>query len=370
MIYPPLYWELLSNFYKVIGISVHSLIAISYLVVIVSDILLWKASDKKFLPLIIFIPLQVFFEGNGLWVDQLLAPIFLGAYISIKEKKWLLLGVLLGLSLLVKQTAIYFAILMFFISGNKLKTVSGGALVGFFSLMYFLINQNFLGFVESGVKYILLFHSGYELQRQLPNLYQMAVIIIIFAPAILTGLFKRKFLLLGILVTASMGIFTRFEFFHFQPSLPFLAMLLAISPIGILAWGMFLIFFLRYFITSFHQPPRFDLTNRLKVSREKTLFINTWDQGYFLTDTLPAGNFFVPSTPWTMDYPGNQEKIVENIKRFKPKILYMNDCFEVKEYCYKPKIITGYIQKNYLKVGKLADGTGIFKNNPMSRGEK
>lgn len=369
VIYPPLFWELLTNFYRIFGISVGSLQAFSYLVVIVTDALLWKASDKRLLPLVLFIPMQIFFEGNGIWVDQLLAPIFLAAFISFQKKSWLLLGFFLGLSLVVKQTAIYFVGVL--ILGAFRPKVFLGLLVPLsFGLVYLILNNSLWNFYRSAVLYILTFHSTYDLQRQWPNWSQIFIVALLFIPAILTGVIRRKYLLTVLLLASTLGVFTRFEYFHLQPALPFLAMLLSLSPLGLISWFVFLIFFGKFFVNSFLQAPRFTLSRLPNFVTGRTMFINTWDHYYFSTKSLPAGNFFVPSTPWTMDFPSNQEMLLKNLGNNPPKYVFMNQCFKVKEVCYRPRKIAEYVEKNYLQMGELPDGTGVFKYDPMSLRKK
>lgn len=201
---------------------------------------------------------------------------------------------------------------------------------------------------------------------------------ILYIPTMIRLVVKRQITLLILLLTASLGVFTRFEYFHLQPALPFLAIALSEISWSLIFYLIFILYFLKFVLISWHQPPRFwDITilNQAQtiqsyITNKKTLFVNTWDQYYYLTNSLPAGNFFAPSTPWTMDYPGNQERIISGLQQEQPNFIFYNDCFRVKEICYSPKKLKVYIESNYKEILKFPDGTGIFQYYPMSLGKK
>ncbi len=376
-IYPPLYVTILSLFDRFAGVSPASLQVLSYLVIGLTDILLWFVSGKRYLPLLIYIPLQIFFEGNGLWPDQLLAPIFLGAYWCHQNKKYFFLGLLLGLALLTKQTAGYFVLGLFLLT-KSLKVVPGLAAALFLVIAYFVFNNNFGGFFEDGIRYILTYHAGNSLQVLWPNKSQLIVTGLVFLPALVIGLQSRRRLLLLTLL-AALGIFTRFEYFHLQPALPFAAMLLSGSLLTIPFLAVFAFLFLRFFVSNSSLPARFvtadilanaKTVNSVIAPGSRTFFFNSWDHYYYLTDTLPAGNYFVSQTPWNWSYPGVEEKFIRIMETDKPKHVVMGSCFQLKNVCYRPEKIAVYLNRNYREVLKLSDGTGIFEYNPVRPGQE
>jgi hypothetical protein len=99
-------------------------------------------------------------------------------------------------------------------------------------------------------------------------------------------------------------------------------------------------------------------------NERKVMVINSWDHYYFLTATLPINSNFVPSTPWTMDYPENKKRFTLAIGQ-NPKFIIYNKCLLVKGFCYRPEGISEILEKNYLRKLELPDGTGIFEYNPM-----
>ncbi len=384
VLYPPFYWELLSWFYKFFGLSMQSLQLLSWTFVAVTDFILWIVAKRNWKVVAIYLPLQIFFGGNGLWVDHLLAPFFLLSYHFFQTKKYFFLGLCLGLALLTKQTAVYFIFTLALLllqkktSPKQILTTICGLVIPLIGLFIYLISNNQLAyFYNDAIKYILLFHTKHPLQTQLPTLRQSIVVMLLYLPVTFTLLKKRQITLLVLLISASLGVFTRFEYFHLQPALPFLAMALISSVWVLIFYAVFILLFFKFLFSSWHQSPRFfdesTISNaklmRSYIGNGETLVINTWDQYYWLTDSLPVGRFFVPSTPWTMDYPGNQQRIVANLAKNTPRYIIYNNCFRVKNLCYYPKLLAQYVSNNYLLVSKLPDGTGIFQYNPMSVGK-
>lgn len=89
------------------------------------------------------------------------------------------------------------------------------------------------------------------------------------------------------------------------------------------------------------------------------------DHYYWLTGTVPVGNFFGSSIPWNFNYPGVQEKTVNDLYREEPRFVVLGSCFEVNKVCYQPREIASYIESHYRLVSKLSDGAGIFEYNPV-----
>ncbi len=377
-IYPPLYFEIISVFSNFFGLTLISLISLSYLNIIFTDTLLYFVGKKRILPLIIFIPLQIFFEGNAFWPDQLLAPIFLAGWLCFQHKKYFLLGLFLGLALITKQTAAYFIFgifILFIFSKAKLKNyvklLIGSLIPIIILILYLIFNQNYREFFEQTIIYIFSYHTKNTLQILWPNKQQIISTLLIFFPV----LFSKNYKLIFLAILASLGIFTRFEYFHLQPALPFIALILSETFVSIPFLLVFAVLFIRFVFTSHGLPTRFYDTELKNNARKinlyipagsKALFINTWDHYYYLTNTIPLGNFFYSSTPWNWEYGDLQVKTVEILKREKPKYVVYGSCFKINEICYQPAIVKDYIKANYKQVSETSDGTGIFEYNPVS----
>lgn len=379
-IYPPFYVILLSGWFKIVGLSLLNLQVISYAVIGLTDWLLYVAAKKKLWPLLIYIPLQIFFEGNGLWPDQLLAPIFLAGWLLFTSKKYFYLGIVLGLAMLTKQTAAYFALGLALISfKNWGRMLSGALCVLALFTVYFIFSNNFTNFWQQTVVYIFSHHIGNSLQTLWPNRQQIIAVGLIYIPAVFLGIKSKRRPEILLMLLASLGIFTRFEYFHLQPALPFAVILLSSGTISVPFLLIFLFLFGKFLIRSYHLPPRFYtpdlLVNAATINQfippgSKTLIINSWDHYYYLTGTLPIGNFFFSSTPWNWSYNNLQEKEVATLEKEQPKYVVYGDCFRIDNICHQPKIIGSYIKNRYEEVLKLPDGTGIFENNPVSLGQE
>ncbi len=385
-IYPPLYSWVLTTWDKILGVNLNSLMLLNYLIIAITDFLLFKVS-KTAKAVFVYIPLQIYFEGNSLWPDLLLAPLFLSIYLAWQQKKFWVIGIISALALLTKQTAGYFvsaimaALVLTKVKSFNIAKVFTGLILIFVGLNFWLLfSGNLSNFYEETIKYVLGYHAGNAIETLWPTKYQLAVVLLVYLPAIFLGILKRKYLLVILTITASLGVFTRFEYFHLQPALPFLAILIAqnLRPTFIF-YLAFLIIFFKMLIRDFHQPPRFltpDFYQNAKIINsyvhpgEKTLFIATWDHYYYLTATLPAGNFFASSTPWNLNYSGIQEKYIDGIKKDHPQYIFLGTCLWEKGICYQPKKIQQYVRSNYTKISELPDGTGVFKNNPVSLGKK
>lgn len=340
-----------------------------------TDWLLYLVAGKKIWPVLIYIPLQIFFEGNGLWPDQLLAPLFLAAWLFFSQKKFFLLGITLALALLTKQTAAYFVFGLALIAIKSWRRLLvGGIFVFILAGFYFAISNNFADFWQQTVVYIFSYHVGNALQTLWPNRQQIIITVLVFLPAIAIGI-KNNWRLVVLMVLAGLGIFTRFEYFHLQPALPFAALILGESFFARPFFLIFALIFIKSAVRTIDLPPRFYtsdiLTNAKAINfliprGDRTLIINSWDHYYYLTGTLPVGNFFFSSTPWNWSYDNLQQKEVEILSREQPKFVVFSSCFRISDICYEPGIIDLFIKSHYRQVLKLPDGTGIFENNPVS----
>ncbi len=385
-IYPPLYVLFLTAFYKLVHLGLFQLYLFSYLIIAATDIALWLAARKKLFPVLLFIPLQIFFEGNSTWPDQLIAPFLLFAYLLFRKKKFFLTGLFLGLAVLTKQTAGYFAtglVLLSVLQERKIlspsKIILGSAVPALILIPWFLANHNFPAFFAQAGVYILTYHAKNPLQIQYPTLRETLTVTLVFLPPLLVALYRQRFSLALLTVLASLGVFTRFSYFHLQPALPFIALLIGETPILLFPYAVFVLVFIRFFVRSFNQPAEFltpdilsnaKIINRYLPPGSHTLFVNTWDHYYYLTKTLPVGNFFVSSTPWNLNYDGIQDKLTQNLAKNQPEYVVFNDCFFLKNQCFRPEKVKAYLFANYREILKLPDGTGIFQYYPVRLGKE
>jgi len=181
-------------------------------------------------------------------------------------------------------------------------------------------------------------------------------------------------------VAGALGAYPRFEYFHFQPAVPYLAI-----ATGIFFSGKFLkeklikIFLVVYalgslylfggfFMRNFNEGIRFyesdvqDLVLYVKTNTnqgDKIFVMNWWDNIYALTDTLPAVDPWVPQLSWYTELPRIQEKMVNDLALSKPKIIILNPYSESGLSAYIPQKVFDYIIANYRLKQKL-DGIEIL----------
>src|SRR3972149_11721450 len=138
----------ISVFYKIFGVGIIQLKIYSWLLILLIDASLFYIAKKLWglktaaLALIIFIPLQIFYEGNGLWFDYALTFLGLMTFYSILARKFAWAGIFWALGFLTKQTAFWFlfpaGLLLLGEASAKIKRVLLGAL-GIFAAGFLLL---------------------------------------------------------------------------------------------------------------------------------------------------------------------------------------------------------------------------------------
>ena len=224
-----------------------------------------------------------------------------------------------------------------------------------------------------------------EGQIQLPDLKMLLVSLLpfaIFIPIVLQKNKKSLSLLLWS-IAGMLGAYPRFEYFHFQPAVAFLAIATGIVlssdwkkdklikifiPLYLIG-SLYLFggFFMRNWQegTRFYEQDVQDIASYVKANTrpgDKIFVMNWWDNIYALTDTLPAVNPWVPQLSWYMEEPGIQDKMVKDLSENKPKIILLNPYSETGLSGYIPKKVFDYINSFY-KLKEKVDGVEILIPN-------
>jgi len=393
----------LALFYKTFGVSLFNLKLYTWILILITDLLIYYIAEKltknkkiAFLSLAFYVFWQPYFEGNGVWFDLMLAPLGLSVFYFLYVGEFFWSGLFFGLAILVKQTAFWFIFpivfclwLFDYLKINYLKKFFLGMMIPLFILLVYLIK---LGIFQNFYFWAIKFGIGYlphaPGQIQLPTLKQTLALNVPYGmvlPAILTSLLYRNEVKMGRILTsllvwclfASLGIFPRFGYFHFQPVLPFLAIISSVSLYLIrkiwskLFLGLFLILFFlgtvylesRFYNLNWQKPNRFLEKETLEAAAwlkektnpgEKIFILNSWDHLYALSETLPAVSPWVPTLPWYMEYPGIQDKIVSDLQKEKPKLVVFEPYKEKGLGSYKPEKIDRFLQENYVKTKIIA----------------
>lgn len=357
MIHTPTLPYLLSLFYKLFGFELKTLHLFGSILLSLTNLILmifiYKETKKLLIAQvlgILFIYFSLAFEGNTVWFESLLTPIFIGilwcqlSFLDYPRKsKIIILGILAGISLLIKQTALYLfpEMIIFFICiylrGKinfneliKLLTLYFSPIIIILTIFIALLNHwNLLSdFLYWGVNYVVLkpfigkAPDGYLL---LPTKGQSLILFFLVAVSLFQMLVNKNikifFAFLAMLSSLFLA-FPRFGYFHLLPFIALFLILLGISlesingkriyaflsllPVVILS-GFVLSKTLRYSHT-FVKPETMDISRLIKQNYvNKSLFIlNGPDQIYFLTQKMPAFKPWIPQLPWYLDFYGDK----------------------------------------------------------------
>jgi len=213
----------LFSWFKLVGFSLLNLKLLTWLTIIVIDLLIFSIAGLP--ALIFFILLQPIFDGNGLWFDLFLTPILLLAY---KYRS----PFFISLAFFIKQSAVYLFILFF----KKLPRLI--FFTFFFAFIFGLIFyfqdilKDHLFWSYQYPFFKLPFLPGHKDWGSL-NLWLLSLFpfVLLFAYRFsqtkkLNWLLDKKDPAPWVLLTF-LFVFPRFELFHLQPALAFLALFFA-----------------------------------------------------------------------------------------------------------------------------------------------
>jgi hypothetical protein len=400
MAHSPLLVLKLAVVYKIFGVGILQLKVFTWLVIILTDVLVFAISNKLWkkkvalFSVITYVVLQLFYDGNGLWFDLLLAPLAIATFYVTITKKYFFTGILFALMFLTKQTAIWFLFpIAISVSKGKLpvikeavtKFVLGNAVV-FTIFLLLLITFGLLpDFYNWAVSFGLFILPRSVGQIQLPDIKNLIVSLFpfsLFIPLLLVKRMKIKNLAMWTMA-GILGAYPRFEYFHFQPGIAFLAFgtsifFVTFNKKDILSKILIPVYVVCCFYLSFsfvvrnyNEGVRFYEANVQEVAQyvrehtvpgDKIFVLNWWDNIYALTNTLPATDPWVPQLFWYQELPGIQDAEVENMAKSKPKLIVFQDYSDTGLASYKPKILYNFITANYKFVQKI-DGVNILIPN-------
>lgn len=373
----PLMLAMLALVYKIVGIGLIQLKIFTWAIAAVTTIFvfIFSGADKRqkiaVTSAVAYFVLSFIYQGNGLWFDLMLAPLALLLHKSMTLKRFALSGAIFALMFLTKQTAVWFLpIIVYLIITEKsriqmaLKFIAGfGSIAITFAIVLII-----LGIPSDFGKWAIEFgiFTLPRLQGQIspPAVRQIAYSLLPFSIL----LFSRKRNLLLWAIAGAMGAFPRFELFHFQPAIPFIALALGDASsvkqfkhaINLYIF-IILIMFAYSFLKDFNQPARFFDDETLAFSKyldtktedySSVFIVNDWDQIYALSHTLPASDPFVPHLPWYMN-DSVQEEIVNDLKRSQPEYVVHRPFENSGLSSFRPPIIMNYIYSRYKESGTI-----------------
>ena len=402
----PLLLVKLAIFFKLFGVGIIQLKAFTWLIILLLDALiflvakkLWKIRIAVFVTAA-FVLWQLFVEGNGLWFDLFMAVSAFVSFYFVQKKKWLLAGVFFAAAAISKQTAVWFLLpIVWQMVGDKklvIKSITrfaAGSLAVFVPSLLLLWFSGILpSFYNWAVNFGIFILPKAQGQVHLPGIKNLAVAafpFLVFLPL----LFNNKNLKgtplslktsLAIWAFAgSLGAYPRFEYFHFQPAVPFLAIAsgLVLSEFKKIkgSWKVFLslylagslILFAGFFMRNWREGTRFFEADVSEVAsyvrnntkpNDKIFVLNWWDNIYALADREPSVNPWVPQLSWYMEIPGIQERIVADLMTSPPKFIIYYPYTKSGLSSYIPPKVFEYITSHYSLKEKV-DGVEILVSN-------
>ena len=387
----------LTIFYKIFGVSLLGLKVYTWILVLLTDFLVYWVAEKltknkiiALFSLLFFVLWQHYFEGNGVWFDLMLAPITLLLFYLLYKKDFLWSGILLGLAILVKQTAFWFilpiALTFWFLKAIKVKSIIrfliGLAIPLSLFLLYLISTRTLQDFYFWAIQFGIGFLPRAPGQIDFPGIKEALSLGVPYGLTLLAVFllikkkFKEKKLLILLLIWCAfgaLGVYPRWGYVHFQPSLPFLAIISGITVyyVNLIYKGsvkpLLGLYLILVFLGTFYLQFRFYRLHWQKEDRffemetiqaaswlqqntkrdEKIFILNSWDHLYTLSETLPAVSPWVPTLPWYMEYPGIQEEIVADLKEGKPRSIVFEPYRGKGLGSYKPEKIENYLNENY-----------------------
>ena len=381
----------LAIFYKIFGVGILQLKIFTWSLILFSDALIFFVVKKlwntktAFLSLLFYILWMLFYDGNGFWFDLYMGILAFCSFYFARSKKWVWSGVFWALAFISKQTAVWFLVpILFEMIGGRFFKIFLRFVVGVLSvavpftliLIAFNLLPSFWNWAFSFGVLVLPKAQGQIQMPDIKTLFASLLPFVIFLPLIVKS---KKYPILAFWAAAGMfGTYPRFEYFHFQPAVFYLAIVGALVlsekknlltkifiPIYLLG-SIYLMF--TYFVRNLNEGTRFYEKEVTKIvdyvkyntqKGERIFVLNYWDNIYALTETLPSTKPWVPQLSWYMEGPMIQEKMVEDLINNPPKLIVYKPYTNYGLSSYIPKKVYDYVVENY-KIVSNVDGIEIL----------
>lgn len=403
MVHTPLLIFFLSLFNKIFGSGVLQLKYFTWAFIVFSNFTLFFVVKKLFnekkalLATFIYIPLLMFFQGNGLWFDLALAPLGILIYFFLTKKKYFWSGIFFFLAIFTKQTAIWFSvpIAFQFLGSHEFSVKKAWPAIDYFllglliptliTLLTFWVFKFLPNFSFWAIKFGIFYLPRAEGQIHLPSLRELLVSFIPFLFLVLYIYVSKKKVNWALVVWTIFGIlgaYPRWEWFHYQPALPFVAIVASLvffklnKKIEKIMWSLLFIavIFLsgRYIYRNWGLETRFyDKQTQRVVSEVKEQVktndsiqvINYWDNIYPLTDTLPSFKPWIPYLSWYLKYPSVEKRYIYEIALNKPLLIVEKKFEEFSQNSYEIPEVKIFIDRFYSPINTIEEKIDILLLN-------
>lgn len=393
--YPPLLIDILSVLYKLFGYKIFVLKALGWSGFVASDILIYlilkkivKSERLILIGIFIYILLQPILEGNMVWPDLFMIPFLLGGLLLILNKKYFWSGIIFAFALLTKQTAILyivFSIIYVVLAEKSLVKLSnfvlGGVIVGAPFLITLFSQKSLIDFINWTMIYSSQYWTKFPGYVQLsPTLRENLILFFLFLP-VAYSVFKsskKKFgdkyflILFAFLISGIFGVYPRFSFFHLQPAIAFLVILIIYLADSFKFNSYYLLFIpLVILVINFRSlsfgRTRFwensDLVLAQTIQNETPNGRPMYLLG--LNSNLYSFSGRLPNKPWLdnfgwyLEIPGIQELVINSFKENPPASIFWQTPQDGNWYdigTYQPKMISDWIKKNYVIKKEIQKG--------------
>lgn len=358
-----------------------------------------KNSIVGLLACLIFYFWHSFWGGWTLWIDSFIALVLLPAfYLSYKimeEKRAdkylklvMILGAIFGLGLALKQTILPLAILtpivlIFFLRD---KRIIYSYLAGLLPFPIILV----LYFASLGVFNDVFYWAGIfnatiypQMSKKSPEYPGILHMIISYSPILFFPFIRKRVaaLLLCLFTFWSLlPVIDRFDSNHFQPSLPFLSIGIALLISQYYKVKRLFVFFIVYFIIGtyfIYTDYKKHITNEviiynsniIQIAEEVKLLTDPKEEIYvygvnpllyYLSDTLPSGRYFVFQMPWYLSV--LEDDSVAVLEKNKPRLIVRDQNYNIDGELvseFAPKL-NKYINENY-EVFKIVNNAEFMR---------
>jgi len=386
--YPPVLTIILGVMYKIFGYKLIVLKIITWLIIILNDVLIVKITQKisgsslwSLISLIFYVFTQPFLEGNMLWYDLAIVPAILFAFLSILNRKYFIAGFFFAVAALAKQNAALFLIFSIFYvlyrerSIKKLAVFLIGPLLLIATFITKLIaDSSLMDFLNWTLIYPAKYWTNFPGYVQMGLSHrQLLIFIALCLPAFFVFLRRKHLLLILYFMLSCVLIYPRFSFFHFQAGIAFSAILfgifinksktklMLITPLFIC---LFVVASFPVLKTDWQKESRFWGSEEIKTAK---LINNSTKDGDLLYFFGPHSAIYVfanrlPPKPWVDNYswyfeiPGVQEDIIKKWNTNMPSYIFAvrqedGNWFDLGTY--RPSKIMDWVKEEKIQVVEI-----------------
>ncbi len=361
------------NFYSLGFTTLAGFRPVLVLTIIIQSMLVYKLTKKiagaypALLAVIFYGLWQPVWDGNILWIDSFLGIFTLLSALNFCNKKWFWTGFWLGWGIIFKQTLLplgtIVGILIWRQAGFK-KAFRYGLVLAVPSVLM-LIYYYFQGSLSDFWFWTVLFNlSNYAKEGGLKPVFSTIIKLIIPVLIVLPGILQKNLRwLYGWGVFSVAGGISRFGLIHFQPLLPFLAIIFGLVYykyskkliiVSILTSLTILIGALirskNWTETKFEGKQDLLVVDKIKskVSPNDPIFILGAQPHYYaLSQTRPAGSVFVFQLPWFLKL--SEDRVLQAMKSDPPKLIIYDPLAGINGQNingYAPELVK-YMQDNF-----------------------